>query len=133
VRLATEELFAETLSTYLLEAKRMEFIKDLWRGDVKLVFTYWVVGIIGNALFNLVVETYLDVVGFFDVITEEKTILIWVFTAISTLYFLFSIVCVWRSANKYKGLSRYAVLAKAVVVIAFLRMIKQYVDIFGTA
>ena len=110
----------------------MGFVKDLWRGDVKLVFTYWVVASIGNALF-VASDRYLDAVGFYDVITEGKLIFIRAFLACSVLYFFFTVVCVWRSASKYKGRAVWAILAKAVVVIGTLRTIAELAKAFGTA
>ena len=31
----------------------MDFVKHLWNGNASLVFTYWVIAVIGNALFGI--------------------------------------------------------------------------------
>ena len=59
----------------------MDYIKQLWRGEVGLAFTYWVVGVIGGLLFRIY-DIYLDQSGYYDVITEEKQIFIWLFICI---------------------------------------------------
>jgi hypothetical protein len=110
----------------------MEFVKDLWRGDVKLVFTYWVVGVIGNSLFA-VPSVYLDTIGFVDEITEGKLIFLGGLFIVSILYAFFTIVCIWRSASKYKGRSVWAILAKAAVVFGTLRVMAELATVFGTA
>ena len=110
----------------------MEFVKDLWRGDVKLVFTYWVIAIIGSGLFAIS-DIYLDTIGFYEVITEGKMSFIWAFITCSFLYYFFTVVCVWRSASKYKGRAVWAILAKVAVVLGTIRAIGELVRIFTTA
>jgi hypothetical protein len=109
----------------------MEFIKDLWRGDVKLVFTFWVIGFVGNVLFA-VYDPYFEYIGFYRVMTDEKAVIIFVFIIISILYRLFSTVCVWRSATKYEGRQVWAILAKMYVVLGVLGAIVEIVKAFGT-
>ena len=110
-----------------------DWVRKLWRGDVKLVFTYWIVAACGNYSFRLV-DIFFDKFGYYEAIAEGEwtggEIFLWIFlaSAIPSLYFLFSAVCVWRSANKYKGRAVWAVLAKAAMVIGLIWMIKDFVD-----
>jgi hypothetical protein len=100
----------------------MDYVKHLWNGNASLVFTYWVVAVIGNALFGIS-DRILDASGFYNVMTEEKLFFIYAFIAASTLYFLFTLVCVWRSATNYKGQGVWAILAKTAMVFGTLRML----------
>jgi hypothetical protein len=108
----------------------VDFVKNLWRGEVSLGFTYWVVAVVGNGIFNIF-DIYLDYMGYYDVITESKLVLIWIFISISAIYLLFSAVCVWRSANRYKGRTVLAVLAKLAVVLGLMRSLKEFLDLFA--
>lgn len=110
----------------------MVFVKELWRGDVSLAFTYWVVLVIGNFLFVLN-DMYWEASGFYNVMTFEKVVSFWTFIAVGIIYFLFTAVCVWRSANKYKGRILWPILAKAVVVFGVMRTIVDITKILGWA
>jgi hypothetical protein len=98
----------------------MEFVKELWRGNASLPFSYWVVAVIGNALFTIT-DRILDGAGYYDFITEGMLIFIWGFIIVSTGYFLFTVVCVWRSATKYEGKTVWAILAKIAMVLGTLK------------
>jgi hypothetical protein len=103
-----------------------------------LAFTYWVVGVIGGLLFRIY-DIYLDQSGYYDVITEEKQIFIWLFILVSTGYSLFSLVCIWRSANNYRisnvnsKKAIWGTLAKVAVVLGVLRMLADWVEILKAA
>ena len=101
----------------------MEYIKHLWNGNRSLPFTYWVIFIIGNSVLSGV-DLLFDIWGLYDSLT-----LIWVVIAISSAYYVFSIVSVWRSSNKYEGAKAWAVLAKVGVILGILRTI---VDVSGS-
>jgi len=107
----------------------MDFIKELWRGNASLPFTYWVVAVIGNSLFGIT-DRALDGVGFYNAITAEKLTFLWGFIIVSTVYFLFSAVCVWRSATNYDGKPVWAILAKVVIVLGTIKSIGMFARSF---
>jgi hypothetical protein len=107
----------------------LDFVKELWRGNASLPFSYWVVAVIGNALFAIA-DRILDGAGYYNYITEEKLIFIWAFIIISTAYFLFTVVCVWRSATKYEGKPVWAILAKIAMVLGTLKTLGVLVQSF---
>ena len=109
----------------------MEFIKDLWRGDVGFPFTFWVVAVVGNVLFKGI-DNSLVAAGFYDTVTVGMLIFTWTFFAVLNSYFIFSLVCVWRSANKYEGSAIFAVLAKVGMVIVALFLILTIAIAFTT-
>ena len=107
----------------------MEFVKELWRGNASLPFSYWVIAVIGNALFAIM-DVVLEGAGYYNVITEDKHNFIFVFLIVSIGYFLFTVVCVWRSATNYEGKPVWAILAKIAMVLGALRMLGQLVQSF---
>lgn len=98
-----------------MEGEVMEFIKDLWRGDVKLVFTYWVIGVIGNNLFAILDVILGNFFGYYR-LTEKNVGNITFLLAATILYFCFTSVCIWRSSVKYEdkneGSQNWAILAR---------------------
>ena len=98
-----------------MEGEVMEFIKDLWRGDVKLVFTYWVIGVIGNNLFAILDVILGNFFGYYR-LTEKNVANITFLLAATILYFCFTSVCIWRSSVKYEdkneGSQNWAILAR---------------------
>ena len=107
----------------------MDHVKELWRGNASLPFTYWVVAIIGNALFTIT-DMVLEGAGYYNVITEGKQIFISGFVIVSIGYQLFTVVCVWRSATNYEGKPVWAILAKVAVVLGMIRTLEQLMQSF---
>lgn len=100
----------------------MEYIKHLWNGNRSLPFTYWVIYVIGNGLVT-VLDRGLDASGFYG---STSLLFILVFVALSLIYFGFSVVCVWRSSNKFEGAAIWAILAKVFVGLGILRTIVAF-------
>jgi hypothetical protein len=46
---------------------------------------------------------------------------------------IFINVAIWRSANKYQGPRRYAILAKIMVIVSWGALIKEALDIYNVA
>lgn len=80
----------------------MALIRDLWRGDVPLVKTYWLFGVVAGIFFR-----------------------------IAFAYGVFISFATWKSANKYRGQQRYAILAKVAVIWGAAILIKEALEIFG--
>jgi hypothetical protein len=97
----------------------MQFLKGLWRGDVNLAFTFWIIYVIGNHLFEWF-AIFLNTRGFFDRAIGGSQSIIWAFSSLTVLYYVISAICVWRSANKYEGRAIWAGLAKAATIIGIL-------------
>ena len=92
----------------------MDLIRDLWHGEVPLVKTYWLFGVVAGIFFNIAF-TYIE----FQISALSTGILIFVLGlySLSIIYFIFISVAIWRSANKYKGPQRFAILAKSSVIL----------------
>ena len=92
----------------------MELIKDLWRGDIPLSKAFWLFGVCVSVLFKAI----------FFFLTFQTQILstvigqsfLWCLIIFGVIYGPFIFISIWRSANKYKGLSRYPAMAKFVVI-----------------
>lgn len=91
----------------------MDYIIKLWRGDELLVVTYWVFGFGVNLLFNICSKV-LDRQDPSEINGWATIILI----LVAVLYAPYILVCVWRSANKYKGNPIWSSLAKISVVVS---------------
>jgi hypothetical protein len=78
----------------------MAFLKALWRGEISLVFTYWVMGTLVTFIFRAY-EAYLWESGRFMFATGEQLIFPSILTALQTGYLAFILICIWRSADKY--------------------------------
>ena len=107
----------------------MHLLKELWRGDVPLVKTYWLFGVGGNILFNFV-YTYIDY-QFGENVGLFVAILILGIIAFGFVYGIFISIAIWRSANKYQGLQRYSIFAKVSVILGVMMLIKAVLELFG--
>tara|TARA_B110000037_G_scaffold202380_1_gene244490 strand:+ start:1412 stop:2107 length:696 start_codon:yes stop_codon:yes gene_type:complete len=99
--------------------KKATFIARLFRGDVRLVITYWVFGSLITALINaayILIET-----NYFKVVTSEGLFLLLQFFSWFTIaYVIFIYIAIWRSAGKYQGRAVWPMLAKMAVIIGSL-------------
>jgi hypothetical protein len=100
----------------------MELIKDLWRGDIPLVRTYWLFGCVPTIIFYLGFA-YID---YLDSIYKLGSAILWLFIlyVLDLIYSLFMSVAIWRSANKYQGMQRFVILAKVSVIFGVMAMLK---------
>jgi hypothetical protein len=99
----------------------MELLRSLWRGDVSLVRTFWGFGVGGYFFFGIA-STYVESQrAIFS--TNIKSAVVISLGLLLLVYCVLVFVAIWRSANKYKGLQRYAILAKACVVVGVLVII----------
>ena len=102
---------------------KKKIFKDCWQGKITLWKTYW--GI------TLVETSYVVPVIFF---VPENVYWVHSFLEIFTLFVsIFFLVCVWRSANKYKGRKVWYYLAKFTAVLFLVSQIfaaLQFGEIF---
>ena len=109
----------------------MDLILALWRGDVPLVRSYWLFGVVAGLFFNIAFM-YIE---YQNAVFSTGVGLIFVL-ALVVFVFTYSVlifVAIWRSSNKYKGLQRYAILAKLAVILGVMALIKAVLEIFGVA
>ncbi|MCS5420555.1 MULTISPECIES: hypothetical protein [Psychrilyobacter] len=104
-------------------------IRALWYGDIPLVITYWQFGVIANIFFNIIFA-YIEHenIGFS---TKVGFIFVFILNVFVFIYTVFICVAIWRSANKYEGLQRYAILAKISVLSGAVEVIGVVLEMFG--
>jgi len=79
----------------------LKFIKKLWRGDISLTDTFWVMGVIVNVAISFF-KTFLGWwLNLHEDVTDLKLTIILILTIVSLLYSVFISICIWRSATKY--------------------------------
>jgi len=107
----------------------MALIRDLWRGDVPLVKTYWLFGVVAGIFFRIAFA-YIDYQSavFSSALGAIFVLGIAVF---AFAYGVFISFATWKSANKYTGQQRYAILAKVAVIWGAAILIKEALEIFG--
>jgi len=107
----------------------MGLIRDLWRGDVPLVKTYWLFGVVAGIFFKIAFA-YIEYQGaVFS--TALGTIFVLGLIVFVFAYSIFISFAIWNSANKYQGLQRYTILAKVAVILGVMMLIKEAMEIFG--
>ncbi len=107
------------------------FFNLLWRGEIPLVRTYWVFGVLFYSL--LEIPSYLIVPAISnspDVEPSASFVFGMTAYAIFVLaYTVFVSVAIWRSAGNYKGSEIWAVLARVMVVIGLIQAAFQIVAV----
>ena len=86
------------------------FFVKFWNGDLSLPMSYWGVGVGIGLAFGFLV-------GFFTIAVGMSEDAMWGFLIPFQIY---TVVGIWRSANKYKGAKFWSVLAKVAVVIGII-------------
>lgn len=95
-----------------LDLTPLKAARRLWRGDVPLGTAFWGYGTIGPLI---IFSSYIAWENSLPP-SETKTILYVTSYVISTIYFFFIAVAVWRSAAKYPGSVWWIRLARISVV-----------------
>lgn len=86
------------------------FLINLFKGNVRLVFTYWIFFKGIGTINSLIIEFY----------NFKNELLGMIFYVFAILYFFFSVIATWRSANKYDGLNKWGGVAKFIVILSVL-------------
>ena len=92
------------------KSKNENFFVKFWNGDLSLPMSYWGVGIGVGLVFGFLVGIFVFSVGMSDDA-------MWGFLIPFQIY---TVVGIWRSANKYKGAKFWAILAKVAVVFGII-------------
>ncbi len=100
-------------------------IKRLWRGEVRLVMTYWVYGLIGFFVYSVVAGALIGFLFLWSDISNETLANLAPFSIIP--YDVFFFFAIWRSASNYEGPVIWSVLAKASVVIGIIVTIGELI------
>ena len=91
-------------------AQNSNLFVAFWNGDVSLVKSYWLIGVLLTIGVVLVATFLVIAVG-------------WPYEAMFGIYIpwvIYITVGIWRSADKYKGPKFWAILAKIAMVIGVL-------------
>jgi len=107
----------------------LDLIRLLWRGEISLAKTFWLFGFCVNILLSAGINYFL-ILNPQTLSTSTGYISLWVLVIFSLIYAPFIYISIWRSANKYKGLQRYAIAAKIMVIIGWGRYIMEVLSIF---
>ena len=92
------------------KSQNENFFVRFWNGDLSLPMSYWGVGVGIGLLFGFSIEIFTVSVG----MSEDA---MWGFLIPFQIY---TVVGIWRSANKYNGTKYWAILAKVAVVLGIL-------------
>ncbi len=100
----------------------MGFVKQVWRGEKSLAFTYWIFAVLGNLAFK-VVDAYMPQLGYGENSTQGM-----LFLLLNLFYAVFISVAVWRSASVYitkgketeNGATEWGYVAKSMVMIGWV-------------
>lgn len=107
----------------------MDLVKTLWRGEISLLKTFWLFGLCVNLLFSVGINYFL-IINPQALSTSAGYISFWVLKAFTLIYFPFIYISIWRSANKYKGSTVWAMLAKLMVIIGWGHYIMGILSLF---
>ena len=94
----------------------MFFVRDLWRGKLRLWITYWICGVGGNMSF---VALLLLVYAARGAAAEAS---LWLVYACSLAWFVLIFVGIWRAAARYPGPAIWSLLARLGVLVGIVRM-----------
>ena len=99
---------SEQITTNINQHSTKSFIKKLIDGDFSLVKTYWLYGVVGSIIMNLLM--------IFPIISGSMPLLVSA-VLISIAYAIIVLSGIWNSAGKYTGSMLWSVLAKIIVIL----------------
>ncbi|KTC83356.1 hypothetical protein [Legionella cincinnatiensis] len=102
----------------------METLKKLWKGELSLVLTFWVFGVVISLILRLLFY-YINQNYIWFTIKFGSYPLYFLY-GVSLIYSLFIWVAIWRSSNKYKGSQFWAAVAKLMVILGALHTFVDY-------
>ncbi len=85
----------------------------LWSGEVALIKTYWLWGVLVNIVLSFVI-------GMAPLINQTLAIII---SAFAVIYAIFISVAIWKSATRYEGKTLWKYLAKIAVILPLIGII----------
>ena len=92
------------------KSQNENFFVRFWNGDLSLPMSYWGVGVCIGLVFGLLIGVFTGATG----MSEDA---MWGFLIPFQIY---TVVGIWRSADKYKGAKFWAILAKVAVVFGIV-------------
>ena len=92
------------------KSQNENFFVKFWNGDLSLPMSYWGVGVGLGLVFGLFIGVFTGATG----MSEDA---MWGFLIPFQIY---TVVGIWRSADKYKGAKFWAILAKVAVVFGIV-------------
>ena len=111
----------------------MKLIKDLWNGDISLVVTYWLYGVVFANVFTVVLTYIVETTPLVDMLSA-----LIMYVAILVAVYIHMAVSIWNSSAKYiagkKSESKstfWGYAARVVLVIGLLRAIGEIMREFS--
>jgi hypothetical protein len=104
------------------ETSSKGFIKQLMDGDFSLAKTYWLYGVLGSVVMNLLL--------IFPMMSGSLSLII-VAGLISVAYAVIVLTAIWNSASKHTGSKFWSVMAKIIVVFNSLYLLSSVVLLFS--
>lgn len=96
--------------------KRRNYLIRLFRGEIPLVITYWVFGVLIGGLSFRLGNWYLSN-NFVEIIRSPAgSNLVQTFSWVSIGFSVFILIAIWRSAARYQGRAVWKYLARLVVI-----------------
>ena len=92
------------------KSQKENFFVRFWNGDLSLPMSYWGVGVGIGIIFGFLVGAFTIAVG----MSEDA---MWGFFIPFQIY---TVVGIWRSADKYRGTKFWSILAKIAVVFGIV-------------
>ena len=92
------------------KVQKVNFFVRFWHGDLSLPMSYWGVGIGIGIVFGLSIGILIGILG----MSEDA---MWGFFIPFQIY---TVVGIWRSADKYRGTKFWSILAKIAVVFGIV-------------
>jgi len=93
--------------------KKRNYFQKFWDGDLSLPQSYWVVGVLISIPLGILLGVFTALIG-----ASTNTIFVFLLP-----WYIFIIVGIWRSSDKYKGPKIWAILAKIAMVLSAIRVV----------
>ncbi len=92
------------------KSKNKNLFVSFWNGELSLPLSYWGVGIGIGFLFGFIILAFVIAVD----LSEDA---LWGFIIPFQIY---TVVGIWRSANKYRGPKYWSILAKLAIIVGVI-------------
>jgi hypothetical protein len=112
--------FVAVLLTRKHDGKNL--FENLWEGNLGLVMTYWVYGVLGGIVWAVWIAALSPAP---DGNLVKITWLLFV------CYYFVTYVGIWNAANKFSGNKVWPILAKFAVIVVALRIVIQFIKWFS--
>ena len=93
--------------------KKNNFLIKFWNGDISLPIMWWVFGVLGSLLLRFICVYVGEIID-----GSDGAIKLLLFLWIPYLSLVF--VCIWKSADKFKGNKKWIPISKGLISISYL-------------